>query len=630
MRIMSKNLIQLFKKYIILSIIICGMTSCANYLDKESDTELTLPMVFNDKTRTEGWLAGVYSMIPDPYAGYTRWLGWEILGDDETISERYRQWNWKVIPFILGEWTPASEWDGNYWEALPQRIREAYIFIENAHPIPEQDINLQEINYMKTECRFLAAYYYYLLANTYGAIPFKPDYIWPTDTPISEMMQEQRPYDEVIQWVANEMLECSKLLPDKYIEARKYGRLTSIACLAIRARMLLFYASPLVNGNQDYANYKNSKGENIFSSKYDPDKWKAAADACKDLIDKSESAGHELYKEYKDKGRKIIDPFMSYQNLFLKRADEGNTEILFARPSCDYGGGYENLATPNAAGGNGGLGVTQSLIDAFFMENGLPISDAESGYKETGFSIEDEQRDNTSFANENGGSITQKGTYNMYCHREPRFYISVNFNNGYFPQENRRFEFFNGGKDNNHTHDAPQNGYLIRKRINPKDNVKQGTYIYRPGILYRLGEAYLNYAEALNECDPGNPDILKYLNMIRERAGIRLYTSDLSSKTMIHIDINNQNEMRKLIHMERRVELCAEGLRYDDLRRWKEAETVLNGPFYGMNFNGTDADSFYKRTIYQNRIYRKSYYWFPIFQREMDRNENLVQTPYWE
>ena len=74
--------------------------------------------------------------------------------------------------------------------------------------------------------------------------------------------------------------------------------------------------------------------------------------------------------------------------------------------------------------------------------------------------------------------------------------------------------------DGGPTHDAPQAGYLNRKRVslgNPTQ--RDGQHPYRPGILYRLGEAYLNYAEALNESDPSNPDILKYLNLIRERAG---------------------------------------------------------------------------------------------------------------
>ena len=72
-----------FAKYILTGLIgVASLTSCIDYLDKEPDTELTLPMVFEDKTRIEGWLANVYSAIPDPYWGYTNTLGWEILADD--------------------------------------------------------------------------------------------------------------------------------------------------------------------------------------------------------------------------------------------------------------------------------------------------------------------------------------------------------------------------------------------------------------------------------------------------------------------------------------------------------------------------------------------------------------------
>ena len=572
------------------------LSSCSDYLDKESDTEATLELVFNDKDKLEGWLAGVQSGTPDPYMGYGRFIGWDVLGDEITPSERWRQWNWKIIPFALGEWTSSSDWDGNYWSEFPKRIREANIFLREAHALPSQGISTTEIEYMKAECRFYKAYYYYLLANTYGGVPFKPDYIAPTDFTLSDLLVGQRPYTEIIDWCDKELLAVSKLLPAKYTEARKYGRVTSIMCLAVRARMLLFAASPLVNGNADYANFKNSDGENIFAPTYDATKWKYAAQACKELIDAAQNAGHELYVETNADG--TIDPFMSYQNMMLKRFDEGNKEILFARPGgCDYSD-YERHATPSASGGSGGLGVTQKLVDAFFMNNGLPITDSNSGYVQTGFSTSDVTLDNTQWDTKvNGGHITTKNTYNMYCNREPRFYVTVSFNNSYFTQEQRPFEFFNGGKDNPHTHDAPQNGYLVRKKLSPNSNVKQGNIQYRPGILYRLGEAYLNYAEALNESDPGNADILIYLNKIRERAGVRQYTTGSTDNNFIHVNLNDQDAMRKLIHAERHVELCCEGLRYDDLRRWKEAEKELNGDFYGMNFNGKDAASFYQLSL---------------------------------
>lgn len=616
-------------KYVLAAAVCVPMlSSCADYLDKEDDTELTLDLVFKDKTRMEGWLGNAYSAIPDTYMGYGRYLGWDILGDDQSPSERWRQWNWKVIPYILGEWTPSSDWDGNYWNLLPQRIREAQIFMQNVKPLPDQGVTTTEVGYMKAECRFLIAYYYYLLANTYGPIPFQPGYIAPTDFKLSDLMEGPHPYYEIIDWCDKELLEVSKLLPAKYSEARKYGRATSIMCLAIRARMLLFAASPLVNGNPDYADHVNKQGEHLFSTEYDATRWQKAADACRDLITAAEAAGHELYVEENPDG--TIDAFMSVQNVLLKRYDEGNKEILFARPGGNDYAEYEKHCTPANSGGSGGWSVTQSLVDAFFMSNGLPITDPQSGYVEDGFSTSNVTSDKTEWDEElNGGAITYAGTYNMYCNREPRFYVAVSFNNSYFPQEQRLFQFFNGQADNIHTHDAPQDGYLLRKKVSPKTNVKENNFIYRPGIVYRLAEAYLSYAEALNECQPGNADILTYLNKVRERAGVRQYTTGATDNEHIHVNLADQDNMRRLIHAERRVELCCEGLRYDDLRRWKEAETVLNGPFYGMDFNGKDAAGFYKRTVYQTRVYKKAYYWFPIHQNEMDKNPNLVQSPYW-
>ena len=617
---------KLINKILLISSVVLLASAC-NFLDKETDTELTLEMVFNNKTRVEGWLGNVYSGIPDPYWGYANYLGQEILGDDMTPSERWRQWDWNVIPYILGEWTPASSWDGNYWSYLPQRIREAYIFIENAHALPEQGLPEEEIELMKQECRFLAAYYWYLLTDTYGPVPYTPYIIASTDAEVSDLKNSRTPYYEIIDDLDQEFLDIAEHLPTFYSEARKYGRATSIMCYAVRARMLLFAASPLVNGNPDYAEYVDNEGRHLFSTSYDKSRWTKAVQACKLLIDKAEAAGHKLYVELDS--NKNPDPYLSVQNMLFTRFDQGNKEILFARPGgCDYGN-YERHCSPSNSGGNGGYGVTQTLVDAFFMENGLPINNPESGYVETGFSESDDVRGSQWEKEFNGGATTYAGTYNMYCHREPRFYMTVGFDRGWFNAEERRFEFKRSERDNPYNHDSPQIGYLNRKKVSPKTNIKEGSYEYRPGILFRLGEAYLNYAEALNETEPGNPDILEYVNRIRERAGLRKYHTGASNSEYIHVD-NNQEAIRQIIKMERRVELCCEGIRYNDLRRWKEAETVLNGPYEGMNYAGSNAESFYVRTVYQNRVYKKQYYWFPIHQSELDKNENLVQNPYWK
>ena len=226
----------------------------------------------------------------------------------------------------------------------------------------------------------------------------------------------------------------------------------------------------------------------------------------------------------------------------------------------------------------------------------------------------------------------------MYVGREPRFYLTVMWNRQWYHQAEREVQMMSNEQDGGPTHDAPQNGYLNRKKVSLDQNQRNGIHPYRPGILYRLGEAYLNYAEALNECDPGNPDILKYLNLIRERAGMPQYGTGKDSNGFDEIPLNGQDEVREAIYHERRVELCCEnGLRYLDLRRWKKAEEVLNQPMYGMNFSGTklsddpnDAAAFFKRTQYIKRVYERKFYWYPIYQEQIDKDPTLVQAPFWD
>ncbi len=496
----------------------------------------------------------------------------------------------------------------------------------------------------------MIAYYYTLLCEIYGPVPLNLGIV-PNDAPEDELMNVQTPFDEIVDWIDKELKEVAGNLPPYYSQAQKYGRFTSIMCLAVRARLLLFAASPLVNGNPDYANHVNKNGEHLFNSKEDPQKWIRAAEACKELIDAAHAAGHALYYERNADGS--IDPFLSYQNMMFRKYNDGNKEILFARPDTKYEE-IDKHATPRGTGGFGGLGVTQKLVDAFFMDNGLspilgyhadgsPIINPESGYVEKGFSTTAELRktrwtevqyeDTPEGAELAEGIVTLPNTYNMYTHREPRFYISVLYNRAWYRREKRRTLFCRNEPDGGPTHDAPQGGYLVRKKVHPDSDARSGQFVYRPGILYRLGEAYLNYAEALNECSPGHPDILTYLNLIRERAGIPEYGTGAGKIPVPE----GQAAMREAIHRERQVELnCENGLRYHDLRRWKQAEKELNGDFWGMDMYGTEPtdddnneDSFFKRVVYQKRVFVKRYYWFPVPQSEMDINPNLVQAPFW-
>ncbi len=606
---------------ILYAAVILTATGCKKYLDKMPDDQLTMEMIFNDKIRTEDWLAGIYSGVPSPMWGYFKDQGYNLMGDDLTIPAEWSPFGWRnVYAYTVADWNASSAWNPNYWVELPKRIRSGLIFLQNVKPLP--GVTEEDVEVMKGQVRFLIAYYYSLMIEVYGPIPFKPGVIEAVDASSADLRSTQTPYDSVVTWIDKELKEVAGKLPAVYSDQHDWGKATSVMALAIRARTLLFAASPLFNGNPDFKEWKNKNGDRMFKESYDPAKWTRAAKACKELIDAAESAGYKLYYEYNTDGS--IDPFMSYYNLSLRKFSDGNREIIFGRSDNPDLNGWLAHHLPIGIGGNGGMSVTQELVDAFYMKNGLPINDPNSGYSERGFSTQNEQR-NTKWTGGGPaqGIITTANTYNMYCNREPRFYVSVIFDGAWLNVAKRRVEFVQGGKDTRLSFDAPQNGYNVRKAVSLDVFPRENRFNYQPGILYRLAEAYLSYAEALNESDPDNPDVLKYINLIRERAGIPFLSAGMS-----------QSQVRQAIRRERQIEFNCEGIRFNDIRRWKAGEEELNRQLFGMNFTGSvrsddpqNPKAFFKRTFYKNRLFNKKMYLWPVPQTQIDINTNLVQAP---
>ena len=636
-------------KFIVLSIITTfTFSSCSDYLDKQPDDQLDLESVFENKKNMERWLAYIYRGLPEYYT----YDGPDAIADELIPSVGWEAQGFKAIQYQKGNWTADNPGVIAYWNTYPKYIRSAYLFIKHAHPL--EAVPAEEVDFMKAECRFFIAYYNSMMAIAYGSVPIIREAS--ESTSADDLMLKQEPFYNVIDWADQEMLEASKQLPATQTEDKKYGRVTSVGCLAMRARMLLFAASDLVNGNPALANIKNIDGTPIFNSAHDPERWKRAVDACKLVIDEAEAAGYHLHYEYLDNGD--IDPFLSYQNAVMKRWNEANRELLFVR-TMDSGGWYDKNCIPRGLGinGVGAIGITQSLVDAFFMRNGQrpiigynsdgsPKVNPDANYSETGFSTQKETYStkwqygsSEGDRNKDENVVVDANTYKMYCDREPRFYISVLYNEEYHwgkdksNAKNKFANFFSGGEDGGPSHDSPSAGYLIRKRVDPSaiPASSSGTYKKRQGVLYRLAEAYLSYAESLYEYSvatgtytDNETEILDYINRVRYRAGIPQY-----GKGADQIPVT-EAQLRDLIRRERRVELnCEAGIRFDDLRRWKEAETALNGKFYGMNAlaKSTERDEYYKRTLYQTRRFIS--YWWPIPQDDIDKNTNLRQLPGW-
>ncbi len=622
MKFIVKNSI----KYIFVASMIFLNTACyKDFLDQVPDDRLSLEEIFNRRKYSEEWLAGTYNFIRDE-AHRTNSTPWDVISDDNDVSQR-------GVPFQvnLGNWNASSNY-WNFWDHYYKGIRTATTFINNIdgnEEILEEREGLALIKKRKGEARFLRAFFYAEILKQYGPFIIIGDAEIAPDLPLTDpsMQLPRSSYDECVDYIVSELDLAEQELDvvhyangDNVLE-NDMGRASKILCKAIKSRVLLYAASPLFNGNLEYANIKNNDGKALFSSTVDANKWTKAAVAAKDIIDYAESSGNlGLYKKLKAGGE--IDAFLSYRDVFL---DSWNIEWIFARNNNTLTN-YQRSCTPRLASGYASMGPTQQLVDAYRMSNGetpitgysndgIPIINSSSGYTETGFS---------NFTAP--GATRAKNTFNMYVNREPRFYATVTYSGGDWINTTsslgvREIQlYYTGESGKGGSHDYSETGYLFRKNVSPTYHPTQNATA-RPHVMMRYAEILLNYVEALNESNSNDPDILKYLNQIRERGGLPPLSTGLS-----------QAEMRQQIRTERRIELTAEHLRYFDTRRWKIAEQTDAGGFYGMNAEGGTSNSdvtFFTRKRFETRIFRKSFYLFPIPQTEIQRNPNLIQNLGW-
>lgn len=419
------------------------------------------------------------------------------------------------------------------------------------------------------------------------------------------------PLDQCVDFITNECDKAGGMLKMKE-GADRYGRVTKAAAMALKARALLYRASPLWNGNPDYANFTDKEGNHLFPLSYEAERWKIAAEYTKTCIDEMEKAGYGLY--YAPSG----DPMENYRYLFV---ENWNKEIIFAKNVAIYDQ-MERAAAPLSLGGWSGLCPTQELVDAYEMADGTtpilgynadgsPIINSESGYSESGYSEEGftEEADAEGYYPEN--------TFNMFVDREPRFYATVTYSGAYW--RGRQIDFRMGAPDGRTGGpDYTTTGYLMRKFLDEDGvDILRGVFVNKTWNYFRLGELYLNYAEALNEASGPVDDVYKYVNLIRKRSGLPGLKAGLS-----------QDEMRQKIRRERQVELALETHRYFDCNRWKISDQVK--AVHGMDIGARD-NSFFKRTLVEERVFEapKHYLW-PFHQDEVNKNPDIfVQNPGW-
>ncbi|WP_298717615.1 RagB/SusD family nutrient uptake outer membrane protein [Chitinophaga sp.] len=594
----------------------CAMFSgCQKgFLDQVPDDRLTVEDIFKFRNTTENFLNNVYSAIPDEAAQRfvtTRNSGpWTGASDEADYNYSFVTSN----NLNLGAWGATDGFVRSYWRNYYQAIRNASFFMANVEKC--QELGPQLISQYRAEARALRAIYYFYLVRTYGPVVLLGDSPIPLDAPNDQLQLPRNTMDECVKYISDQLDAAANDLPLKPSSEGNYGRITRGIALAFKIEALMLNASPLFNGNTDYAALKNKNGVNLISQTYDPAKWALAATAAKNFINELVPSTYNLYRETVNG---LPDAYLSCRNVVLTEwgaSSNANQEWIFARPSADISMmQFErtplHIGNINESTGGGALGATQQMVDAFFMDNGLPITDPASGYQLSGYS---------NFTAP--GDVAARSTYNQWVNREPRFYVNITY-------DGSRWLNTNGGQiitgtqasgnsgRNASASDFSPTGYIVRK------NMITGPWqtSNRSCVLLRLAQVYLNYAEALQESEPGHADVLKYLNLIRERAGIPQYGANPGQ-------IPVPADLKAAIRQERRVELAFENVRYFDTRRWKIAETTDNGAFKGLNIVGNGAD-FLKVVTFETRSFAKRHYLFPIPQNEININKALVQNTGW-
>lgn len=606
------------------SIFLLLVTAC-DYLDVVPAEFTTDEQVWSDINLAEKTIGRLYNVLPN-----------NIVDDMWAATDEVKHhWENPVVwKYNQGAWGPTDIPSFNIWAGRYRDIRRANLILQNLESVPIPD---NKVDYYKdriprylAEVRFLRAYFYFELFRCWGPVPLSND-IYDANN-IQGLEIPRNSLDEFTEFLVTELDDIAKVLPLSYKES-EYGRATRGAALALKSRFLLYIASPLFNGNTMYAEIKNKDGKQLFPQTYDREKWLAAANAAKELLDMKGT--YDLAKSalYPD------NPVENYATLFYETEFK---ESIFVRLQGATNS-VETALLPNGAGikGQGKFSVAQELIDCYETKDGYPINHPQSGYTTEGF------WDGTMW---DGLAYTQvTKVSNMYKDRDPRFYASIFFHRANWRRNivKRHIKLaWWGGNKNTNSDGWPkkgtncESGYNIRKWCSPNVDKNTGKGTARRNYpIFRFAEAYLNYAEAMNEyLDAPDQTIYDAVNTVRARAGMPPLPIIPEDKT--------KEGMRNRIRNERRVEFAFERHRFFDVRRWMIATDVDNKPIHGLNarpsqkeleatglnINSEEAGEacFYKVVELQNRTFEAKHYLFPIPQVDIDRAPYLVQNYGWE
>lgn len=625
--------------------------SCNDYLDIVPDNIATIENAFRMRSTAEKFLFTCYSYMPAtghsltnpgisagdevwfmyPPQGISNINTWEIArGNQNKTNPYYNCWS--------GGRSGSNLWIG---------IRDCNIFLENIEKVP--NMNQYEKDRWIGEVKFLKAYYHYYLMRMYGPIPIIKENL-PIESSTEQVKVFREPVDDVTDYIVGLLDEAMETLPSELVDyLNELGRITKPIAAALKAKALVTAASPLFNGNKDYERYIDFRGIQLFNPSEDIKKWEQAAQACKEAILLCDSLGYELYYFTDIMNNYVLVP-QTQTRLDIQCAftDKWNSEIIWANTQSWVGNDFQQWGIPiltsqqmrhPATSPKGILAPPLKMAELFYTENGVPINEDKTwdyqgqynlkqGTSETRYDIR-----------------TSYTTVKLHFNREQRFYANLGFDGGCW---------FGNGVENNANVDSEnmfymqgkwgqaaaqwmsgnysETGYVAKKIVDFRGSVDatgRFTANRYPWPEIRLADLYLLYAEALNEAYGPSVECYKYIDIVRERAGLDGVLNSWSEFSVNSEKPLSKVGLRQIIRQERLIELAFEGQRFWDLRRWKEAHNQLNAPVKGWDRMQTDAEYYYKPVLLYNQSFQMKDYFWPIQESEIQKNRNLLQSPGW-
>ena len=628
--------------------------SCGNYLDVVPNDGLpSVETAFNLRSSAIRYLATCYSYMttegaPGSDAGMLSGDElWDLYG--RVISNTSGR-----VPFTMSNiargYMSATSVYGCDWPSMYQGIRCCDILIDNVYNVPDMEID--EKRQWVAEVNFLKAYYHFNLVRKWGPIPVIYKSL-PIDSSVEEVRLHRSNIDSCFNYILRLLDQAEPYLPVVNPSEDEYGRITRPICAAFKAKVAVFAASPLFNGNEEEAGLVDVDGTTrLFPSKTDAEKlerWTYAVTACQHALEVCDEANRSLY-DGNDLTYRMSDTLKT--SLILRNAVtlRWNSELIWGNTQTSSGSMrmFQRLCQPilngysDMLGGYRFIGVPLKIAEQFYTRNGLPISNDLEWANINPYDLRVGDAANAYYIRQ--GYTTVKLNFD----REPRFYSSLGFDGGLWlgqlsdyndlqPEDVFDVECRMGGaqaKTGKET--GPVTGYFPKKMFPYQTTWSaDNTFVsyWFPWPMIRLADLYLLYAEAINEAEGPNgahsDDLFKYLNAVRERAHIPDVKTSWDQYSNAPGYYNTQAGMRSIIHRERLNELAFESQRFWDIRRWKEAPSEYQKGIYGFDVVSSAPEDYYTRKfIYEQKFGLKDYFW-PIPTSYIEVNPNLVQNIGW-